>query len=171
MTTNDNDKKTELFDKNIADKGLAEKYRLTDGEFETSYDRYPKHCGLCGGDVKFANNKAVYGTKIGNGYIYLCKKCGAYVGTYRPNSRVAIGVLSNKVMRNLKMDCHKLFDHMDFDGRTIDRRYSWFQRTLNIPSLQCRFGYFELDTLVTVRDFLVECYEANGVELPKLIEE
>lgn len=162
---------TEDFDKNIDEKGLSEKYRLKEGEFETSYERYPKKCGLCGGDVKFANNKAVYGNNDWKGYVYLCTKCGAYVGTYRPNSRVAIGVLSNKVMRNLRMDCHKLFDNMDFDGRTLDRRYSWFQRTLNIPRHQCRFGYFELDTLVNVREFLIECYEANGVKVPKLIED
>ncbi len=65
-------------------------------------DKYPKTCNLCGGTVIFTSNAVIYGQEYGSGRCYLCTKCGAFVGTHKPWSREAMGLLADERMRKGK---------------------------------------------------------------------
>ena len=72
--------------------------------------KHPTVCNICGGKVSYVSNARVYGSRYGSGWCYLCESCGAYVGTHGPRPREALGILADKRMRRLKMECHELFD-------------------------------------------------------------
>ena len=73
--------------------------------------KHPTVCNICGGKVSYVSNARVYGSRYGSGWCYLCESCGAYVGTHGPRPREALGILADKRMRRLKMECHELFEN------------------------------------------------------------
>ena len=120
-------------------------------------DLYPKKCNLCGGYVQYISNHLIYGKKYGSGKCYHCTKCGALVGTHKYNPRKAYGILADKQMRKLKVQCHDLFDKR-WKGRKTSRHdaYKWLANELNIPIQDCHFGYFDLETLQRAYQILKE---------------
>lgn len=117
-------------------------------------DLHPTTCNICGGKVIYTSNTAVYGRRYGSGMCYLCTKCGAYVGTHEPRPKEALGILSNKEMRSMKMTCHNLFDALwkgkpsKGSGRSPRRKaYRWLSDQLGIPEEECHFGYFDMNML------------------------
>lgn len=135
-------------------------------------DLHPKRCNLCGGPVVYTSNANVYGRRYGSGFCYLCRSCGAYVGTHKPRPKEALGLLADARMRKGKMMCHAIFDSK-WKGRLKARRkrvelYRWLAGKLNIPVEECHFGYFDLPTLrkaykilLTIRDVPL-VYDARG---------
>ena len=114
----------------------------------------PTKCNLCGGVVVYASNSVIYGKEYGSGKCYLCKECGAYVGTHRPRPTEALGLLADKEMRDMKMKCHDLFDkkwrfEKNSRKRHIARRkaYAELADKLNISVNECHFGYFDINML------------------------
>ena len=117
---------------------------------------HPSVCNLCGGKVKFVTNDAVYGKRYGSGYCYLCTKCGAYVGTHKPRPTEAMGILANKMMRELKVGCHDMFDAL---WKTQNERRGCYHKLANrmgIPLSECHFGYFDLNQLIEAYKILQE---------------
>lgn len=124
-------------------------------------DLHPTTCNICGGKVIYTSNAAVYGREYGSGMCYLCTECGAYVGTHEPRPKEALGILSNKEMRNMKMACHSLFDAKWKDkpnkGSNPRRKaYHWLSERLGIPEEECHFGYFDVDMLQKAYSLLKE---------------
>lgn len=122
---------------------------------------YPKKYNICNGDVVYISNSKIYGKEYGSGKCYYCTKCGAYVGTHKPNPKKALGILANKEMRDMKMKCHNLFDlqwknELTSKKRHIARRraYKELADKLNISIENCHFGYFNLDMLNKVYSIL-----------------
>ena len=116
-------------------------------------DHHPKKCNICGGPVIYTSNSVIYGREYGSGKCYLCKNCGAYVGTHKPRPKEALGLLADAEMRDLKMRCHALFDLQwkSFKGnRKVKRQqaYKALAEELNIPVQDCHFGYFDKDMLL-----------------------
>ena len=112
---------------------------------------YPKVCNICGGDVIYTSNARIYGREYGSGKCYLCTNCGAFVGTHRPRPKEAMGILANAEMRELRKQCHDLFDTF-WKGKkhALDKRgkcYAWLAGELNIPVEEWHFGYFDKDQL------------------------
>lgn len=70
------------------------------------------------------------------------------MGTHKPWPDKALGILSNKEMRNAKESCHALFDSYWQNGK-IKRKaaYNKLADALGIPVEQCHFGYFDMDML------------------------
>lgn len=117
-------------------------------------DLHPKICNICNGDVIFTDNKIIYGKNYGSGKMYICTKCGAYVGTHEPRPTEAFGLLADKQMRDMKMKCHELFDAKWRHEKTSKARhharnkaYENLAKALNIPLNECHFGYFDIDML------------------------
>ena len=117
-------------------------------------DLKPIKCNLCGGDVDLISNSQIYGKEYGSGKMYYCNSCGAYVGTHIKKPEVALGILANKEMREMKMKCHKLFDaQWIYKGSASAKRkarvhaYKCLAKKLDIPLSECNFGYFDMDML------------------------
>lgn len=115
---------------------------------------HPTICNLCGGKVIFTSNILVYGKNYGSGKCYYCTNCHAYVGTHVPRPNEALGILSNKEMRNWKMKCHHRFDSFWKRFSSSKKRHSARNRAykrlaeeLGIPVEECHFGWFDLDML------------------------
>ena len=69
-------------------------------------DLHPTKCNLCSGKVVLISNAKIYGREYGSGLCYFCTECGAYVGTHGPRPTEALGILSNKEMRETKVNYH-----------------------------------------------------------------
>lgn len=116
----------------------------------------PNKCNLCGGDVIYISNDKIYGKKYGSGFCYYCSNCGAYVGTHINRPDVALGILANAQMRNLKMKCHNLFDSKWNNQQQRNAEYKKLAQKLNINYQDCHFGYFDLDMLNKALEVLKE---------------
>lgn len=121
-------------------------------------DLCPKRCNICGGEVVYTSNASIYGRKYGSGYCYLCMQCGAYVGTHKPWPKRALGILANKEMRDLKMQCHEIFDSFwrgkPKAGKKRHDLYCWLAKEMNIPVEECHFGYFDQQQLEKALELL-----------------
>jgi hypothetical protein len=113
-------------------------------------DAYPTPtvCEYCGASVVFTSNEAVYGKKYGNGMCYKCTGCDSYVGVHS-GTEIPLGRLANQEQRNLKVQCHALFDPLWKNNGPISRgqAYGWLADTLGIPHEECHFGWFDRITL------------------------
>lgn len=116
----------------------------------------PTICNLCGGKVEYISNKQIYGKPFGSGYCYFCTNCGAYVGTHLIRPKEALGILSNKSMRKMKIKCHDLFDNMWNSCKERQNLYNWLAQKLGINYNECHFGYFDLDMLNKAYKILLE---------------
>lgn len=127
----------------------------------------PTKCNLCEGMVIFTSNSMVYGKEYGSGKMYYCTECKAYVGTHKDRPTIAMGILSDKPMRDLKHACHEIFDRRWKSARTLEERkarrrilYKRLAEKMDIPLESCHFGYFNMELLkkayeiLTSRDFV-----------------
>lgn len=105
---------------------------------------HPTTCNICGGEVVFTSNAEVYGGKTyGSGKCYLCKQCGAYVGTHKPRPDEAMGILADHDMRAMKRAAHELFDSRWSSPSERAKQYQWLADQLGIPPGMSHFGYFD----------------------------
>ncbi len=118
-------------------------------------DLHPTICNICGGKVVFISNSKIYGKEYGSGKMYYCTNCGAFVGTHVSRPEEAFGILANKEMRELKKQCHTLFDvnwksensHSGY-RKARSRAYKKLAKALEIPLSDCHFGYFDMEMLI-----------------------
>lgn len=106
-----------------------------------------KKCNICGGQVEFIDNKLIYGKTFGSGKAYRCKKCGAFVGTHMNNPTEPLGVLADEEMRDLRKQCHELFDKRWSNNKERLIRYKWLAYKLDIPLSRCHFAMFDKSML------------------------
>lgn len=109
----------------------------------------PTQCPYCNEAVRYTSNAEVYGREYGNGRCYKCEGCDAYVGVHT-GTRIPLGRLANKELRELKMQCHALFDPVWKLNKNIRREqaYGRLANILNIPKKECHFGWFDRDMLL-----------------------
>ena len=110
------------------------------------YEKHPRKCPFCDVKVQYVSNSEIYGKEYGNGKCYLCKKCDAYTGVHN-NTDVALGVLANKQMRQLKIQCHEIFDKLWKNSRQRNEMYYKLSEKMNISRKHCHFGHFDTEEL------------------------
>lgn len=108
---------------------------------------HPSTCNLCGGKVKLIPNSSIYGKPYGSGLCYFCMKCGATVGTHKSRITEAMGILADKQMRKLKMECHEIFDKLWTTHNERRGCYHKLANKMGIPLSECHFGYFDTKQL------------------------
>ena len=115
----------------------------------------PILCPYCGAPVIFTSNAAVYGKEYGNGKCYKCTACDAYVSIHR-GTDIPMGRLANQELRDLKIQCHALFDPIWKNKGPVSREqaYSWLARALGIPPRECHFGWFDKPALLRCLEIL-----------------
>lgn len=107
----------------------------------------PTKCNICGGDVILTSNSVIYGKEFGNGKIYYCTSCEAYVGTHKYRDDEAMGILANKETRELRLHCHKIFDEMWTTKKERSNLYKKLADKLKINLEDCHFGYMDYNML------------------------
>lgn len=114
----------------------------------------PVTCPYCSSDVMYTSNAAIYGKEYGNGRVYKCTGCDAYVGVHT-GTDIPLGRLANKELRLLKKKCHSLFDPA-WKLKKVKRRqaYSILANNLGIPVNECHFGWFDKDLLTRAINIL-----------------
>ena len=123
-------------------------------------DTMPNTCNICGGLVEYIENSKIYGKSYGSGYCYHCTKCNAYVGTHKTSPKVAMGLLANKRMRTLKMNCHDIFDKYWSNAKERNALYRKLAEEMVIPQNECHFGWFD-ETLLEKALVILKNWEAN----------
>lgn len=124
-------------------------------------EKHPTICNLCGGKVIFTSNSNIYGREYGSGKCYMCTSCRAFVGTHVNRPDEAYGILSNAEMRELRKECHDLFDEK---WQKVPEKKQKYARTghyeilaskMGIPVEECHFGNFTLEQLKEARELLM----------------
>lgn len=104
----------------------------------------PTVCNICDGPVELVSTATIYGRLYGSGKAYLCRHCGAYVGTHKSGDGThALGLLADEKMRQLKVSCHAIFDTFWTTPVERSNRYKLLAAQLKIPAKACHFGYFD----------------------------
>lgn len=108
----------------------------------------PVNCLYCGRAVIYTSNAAIYGREYGNGRVYKCTGCDAYVGVH-DGTDIPLGRLANRELREMKKACHALFDPV-WKSRQLKRgdAYRRLAAALGIPHTECHFGWFGQDMLL-----------------------
>lgn len=129
-------------------------------------DKYPipTTCPYCGGGVAYASNAVIYGREYGNGRCYICVKCDAYVGVHN-RTNIPLGRLANRELRELKKECHALFDPVWKQNKNIKREHAYgrLANLLNIPINECHFGWFDKGMLLRAKAILINQNWYKGV--------
>lgn len=101
-------------------------------------------CDYCGTSADFVDSSVVYGKSYG--MMYLCPKCGAYVGVHS-GTDVPMGRLANKELRRWKQAAHDAFDPLWKYGRFRHRRgaaYRWLAARMGLPVEKTHIGLFDV---------------------------
>lgn len=115
------------------------------------------HCIYCRQETEYVSSLKVY--QEYHGMIHLCP-CGAYVGCLI-NSDQALGTTARKTLRNLRIECHEVYDPL-IDAKVnqlgVKRKQAqadgrkWLSEYLGIAIEECHIGYFNEETCKTVID-------------------
>ena len=130
----------------------------------------PTSCSNCGSNnIRYTTNDEIYGKIYGNGGCYLCDDCGAYVGVHNTKSKKPLGRFSTKELRNLKMQCHSLFDPFwKYQGLNRKDCYGYLANRLGLHLRETHFGWFDKEYLEKA---LVILKNTTYEDIKKYIEE
>ena len=74
-------------------------------------------CPYCETEAEWVENKEVYGKNYGDSVmLWLCRKCGARTGCHQ-NTSTPLGTMANEELRELRKQCHALFDPLWKSGK------------------------------------------------------
>lgn len=114
----------------------------------------PTKCPYCGSKVIYTSNAKIYGKEYGNGKCYKCINCDAYVGVHT-GTDIPLGRIANKELRQLKKQCHDLFDRTwTKEKHNRQQKYKELANYLKIPQQECHFGWFDKEMLIKSLEYL-----------------
>ncbi|MBB6694409.1 hypothetical protein H7B90_23715 [Cohnella xylanilytica] len=124
----------------------------------------PTQCPYCKSRVIYTSNATIYGREYGNGKCYKCTNCDAYVGVHT-GTRIPLGRMANRELRELKKSCHALFDPSWKNNKNLKREkaYGRLATRLGIPLKECHFGWFDREMLLKAREILSDPEWYKGV--------
>lgn len=119
-------------------------------------------CDYCGTAAEFVDSSVVYGRSYG--MIYLCPKCGAYVGVHKGTDK-PLGRLADEDLRRWKKSAHAAFDPLwqfgEFRGRR-NAAYRWLSEQMGLPVEQTHIGMFDIEQCKQVIQIIYERNNENG---------
>lgn len=74
-------------------------------------------------------------------FFYKCTKCDSYVGCHK-GTKKPLGILANKEERELRMECHRLFDGIWKQDLKRKYRYFYLAERLGIDKNDCHISCF-----------------------------
>lgn len=113
----------------------------------------PKICRYCGHDVVLTSNAEIYGKEYGNGRIYLCRNCRAYVGTHT-GTNIPLGTLANNELRKVRNETHIIFDKLWKSPTRIMTRHNAYKllaKRMGLKIENTHIAWFELEQCKQVK--------------------
>lgn len=104
--------------------------------------KFPTHCNICGGKVKFNRCDKF---KSRSGFVYYCTQCHAWVGTSPAKPTEALGELANKEMRKKRRDLHEWFDKLWVNR--ADREKYYDKLAVALGKSECHFSQMSMEEL------------------------
>lgn len=104
-----------------------------------------KFCHYCDSETELIDSAEVYQGQS-YGCMYICRKCGAYVGCYN-NTKSALGMVANAELRQEKRRAHHYFDQL-WKGKCFRSRfaaYRWLSKELGIPRESTHIGMSDIE--------------------------
>ena len=101
-------------------------------------------CDYCDTPAEFVDSAVIYGR--GYGMVYLCPRCGAYVGVHKGSDR-PLGRLANAELREWKKAAHAAFDPLWKNGPFQGKRkaaYQWLSEQIGLPIEKTHIGMFDV---------------------------
>ena len=101
-------------------------------------------CDYCGIPANLCDSSVIYGRSYG--MIYLCSKCGSYVGCHKGTDK-PLGRLADAALRKWKMAAHASFDPLWKTGPFRGRRkaaYGWLAEQMGLPIEKTHIGMFDI---------------------------
>ncbi len=129
----------------------------------------PTICRYCGNHVVLTSNKEIYGREFGNGKIYLCRNCGAFVGTH-PGTDIPLGTLANEELREYRKEAHFWFDRIWKRPTRITTRYKaygWLALKMELPREKTHIGMFEKEQCIKVVELVKQRFKERGEMIGK----
>lgn len=135
---------------------------------------YTVICPYCNKEATFMSSKDFYGTDYGTN-LYVCKPCDARVGAHK-NTSEPLGTMANAMLRQVRMDAHKLVDPIwknPFNSNTRSVVYKAISSLMNIPIEETHIGMFDYGkcqaVMYLVRNGEIEAYlkEQNALKRQK----
>lgn len=103
-----------------------------------------KICPYCKQKSEYVDSKIIYGKSYG--FIYYCKKDGAYVGVHKGTNE-ALGRLANAELRKAKKDAHEYFDKIwKLEIMKRNEAYKWLSEKLKLEPEYTHIGMFGVKT-------------------------
>ena len=124
----------------------------------------PTICRYCGNPVVLTSNKEIYGREFRNGKIYLCRNCGAFVGTH-PGTDIPLGTLANEELREYRKEAHFWFDRIWKRPTRITTRYKaygWLALKMELPREKTHIGMFEKEQCIKVVELVKQRFKERG---------
>ena len=118
-------------------------------------------CNYCGQPAEYTDSAVIYGRSYG--MIYLCRKCGAYVGVHNGSTKPK-GTLANAELRKYRISAHTAFDPLWKIGPFKGKRkaaYQWLAEKMGLAVDQTHIGLFDVRQCKQV----VEIVRSSGFNL------
>lgn len=105
-----------------------------------------KHCPYCGGKVLLMDSDIIYNGRS-YGLVYICENygrtCSAFVGVHK-GTKVPLGTLADKNLRELRKQCHSHFDQLWKSGQMKRAEaYHWLHKVMNLSKRQAHIAKFD----------------------------
>lgn len=114
-------------------------------------------CHYCNVRAELVTGKAVYPHRkdLFKLTFWMCKECGAYVGTHKDSNNKPLGILANDGLRKARRRAHANFDPLWRNGN-LKRKdaYKKIGEYLGIDSKDCHIGMFDEETCKRVCEFV-----------------
>lgn len=85
---------------------------------------------------------------------WVCQRCDAHVGCHGVSSN-PLGILANKELREMRIECHEAFDklwHIE-GGMSRDEAYQYLARQMGMTQKQCHIAKFDMEQCRQAIDF------------------
>lgn len=106
---------------------------------------HPPTCPYCKDTARCVRSVEVYRRDYG-GFVWVCgnwPQCDSYVGCHK-GTKLPLGILANKELRELKMKVHAMLDPLwKSGGFTRDQAYELLAKSMLIPYRECHIGEFD----------------------------
>lgn len=113
-------------------------------------------CPYCGNHTVLRSADGIYRDNSRNEMLYVCKNypaCDAYVRVQK-GSRIPLGVMANRALRELRAEAHRHFDKLHKQGyMSKPDAYEWLSGILGVPLREAHIGYLgELSCKLVIRE-------------------
>lgn len=124
-----------------------------------------KLCQYCNSETELIDSAEVY-HGISYGWMYICRKCGAYVGCYT-GTKEALGMVAKAELRLEKRKAHHYFDQL-WKGKHFKSRfaaYNWLSKQLGIPREYTHIGMSDVDQCKQICRISIDRMSSNSQEI------